>query len=344
MKKKAFTLIELIAVLVILAILALIVTPLVMSIIKKARISADKRSVDAYGRSVDLAIATYLLDEGKFPASIDDLSIEYTGDEVVCTTTQLNSDSSVYLAGCTVGGRSTGNYAYGEDKLPKTYNVGDEVTYNGVDYYVIKNSGSDDTSLTLLKQEPLTVDEINLYGGVGTANNHVNMYIASPFPWNTYVNGETVNINNYGGMAYYSSETCGYVNGSWVDTGCTTDYEESDIKYVVDAWALDNTVAADLIKDYTGYGARIITMDDLLNNLGYDWSITSGGAGHYPEANENVPSFLYGEVYGDYLTMTPVEDRDNVLWSVKAYGGIWNDGHNITVVRPIITINKFALK
>ena len=46
---KGFTLIELIAVLVIMAIIALIVTPLVMNIIRKARISADKRSVDAYG-------------------------------------------------------------------------------------------------------------------------------------------------------------------------------------------------------------------------------------------------------------------------------------------------------
>ena len=106
MKKKGFTLIELIAVLVILAILALIVTPLVMSIIKKARISADKRSIDAYGRSIELAIASYLLDEGKFPTSIDELTIEYTGDEVVCSTTQLNSDSSVYLTGCTVAGRN----------------------------------------------------------------------------------------------------------------------------------------------------------------------------------------------------------------------------------------------
>ena len=44
-KKNAFTLIELIAVLVIMAIIALIATPLVMSIIRKARISADKRSV-----------------------------------------------------------------------------------------------------------------------------------------------------------------------------------------------------------------------------------------------------------------------------------------------------------
>ena len=44
-KSNAFTLIELIATLVIMAIIALIVTPLVMNIIRKARVSADKRSV-----------------------------------------------------------------------------------------------------------------------------------------------------------------------------------------------------------------------------------------------------------------------------------------------------------
>ena len=69
-KKNAFTLIELIAVLVIMAIIALIVTPLVMNIIRKARISADKRSIDAYGRSIELAIAGYLLDTGSFPTDV----------------------------------------------------------------------------------------------------------------------------------------------------------------------------------------------------------------------------------------------------------------------------------
>ena len=95
LRKKGFTLIELIAVLVIIAILALIVTPLVMNIIRKARVAADKRSIDAYGRSIELAIAGYLLDTGKFPTDVNQLSIEYSGDEVVCSTTQLNDDSSV---------------------------------------------------------------------------------------------------------------------------------------------------------------------------------------------------------------------------------------------------------
>ena len=94
-KKKGFTLIELIVVLVIMAILALIVTPLVMSIIRKARIAADKRSIDAYGRSIELAIAGYLLDNGKFPTDVSQLTIEYSGDTVSCTTEQINPDSSV---------------------------------------------------------------------------------------------------------------------------------------------------------------------------------------------------------------------------------------------------------
>ena len=115
-KNKAFTLIELISVLVILAILALIVTPLVMNIIKKIRISADKRSIDAYGRSIEIAIASYLLDEGKFPTSINELTIEYSGDEV---------------------------------------------TYNNVDYYVIKDSDPNESTVTLLKVEPLTVAELS---------------------------------------------------------------------------------------------------------------------------------------------------------------------------------------
>ena len=52
MKDKAFTLVELIAVLVILAIISLILTPVVLNTVKKAKDSANKRSVDAYGRSI----------------------------------------------------------------------------------------------------------------------------------------------------------------------------------------------------------------------------------------------------------------------------------------------------
>ena len=121
--KKGFTLIELIAVLVILAILALIVTPLVMSIIKKAKDSANKRSIDAYGRAAELAVATYLLDNNDFPESFSELTIETTGSEVSCATTVLNEDSSVYLADCSVDGTLVSGYTYGTLATPSSVNT-----------------------------------------------------------------------------------------------------------------------------------------------------------------------------------------------------------------------------
>ena len=202
-KREAFTLIELIAVLVILAILALIVTPLVMNIIKKARVSADKRSIDAYGRSIELAIADYLLDKGEFPTSIEQLQVEYSGDKVECETTKLNSDSSLYLAGCTVGGRTVAGYTYGSEEAAPTYtaySVGDEVTYNNVDYRVIKDSSTSESSVTLLKSEPLTYEEVQTYSN-GTG-------------------AQTRDNNGIGAMQY----------------GTTSDYSTSYVKTTVDAW------------------------------------------------------------------------------------------------------------
>ena len=331
--KKGFTLIELIAVLVIMAIIALIVTPLVMSIIKKAKTSADKRSIDEYGRSIELAIAGYLLDNGSFPTSIEQLTIEYSGDEVVCSTTNLNSDSSVYLADCTVGGRSVEGYTYGKEEAVAydVYSVGDEVSYNNVDYYVIADSGTSEANVTLLKKTPLTVNEVNTYGGVGTANNHVNMYNASSSA--SYYR-TAYDWNGYGGMAYYSSANCGYGQDSnSTDSECTTDYGESEIKYVVDAWK--NAKAPDAIE------ARLITTDDASENLGYEW-FDNGSAALW-QKTELTPSWVYN-IYYDYWTMSQYNDSTSAVWGVNNDGSIdIHDVNNTYVVRPVITLSKSNL-
>ena len=237
-KFRGFTLIELVAVLVIMAIIALIVTPLVMSIIRKARISADKRSIDAYGRSIELAIAGYLMDKGDFPTSIEQLTIEYSGDEVVCSTTQLNTDSSVYLAGCTVGGRNV-DYTYGSDKSPTytVYNVGDEVTYNNINYYVIKDSSASEETVTLLKAEPLSYEDVQTYSnGTGT---------------------QIFEYNGYGRMIY----------------GTTSDYSTSYIKQVVDAWKAAKSPLATEARLITY--AELTDLEELMQNETssgiYDW-------------------------------------------------------------------------
>ena len=340
-RSKGFTLIELIAVLVIMAIIALIVTPLVLNVVRKAKDSANKRSVDAYGKSIDLAVAAYLMEKEDFPTSIDQLTIEYSGKEVVCGVSLLNDDSSVYLSECTVGGKEVkdsssddGWYHYGKlDKVVyQTYSIGDEVTYNGMNFYVIADSDENSDSVTMLKAEPLSVDEVNTYGA-----GHVNRYTDSSV-------GTAYDRNGYGGMTYYSSETCGYVNSSRVETGCTTDYAQSEVKYVVDAWAADKFQASDLKEDSLGYKARLLTIDELTTNLGYEKTNSST---LYPSTNgDTTPSWVIDGYYR-YWTMSQYGDSALNVWVLSAddflFHGDGTVSSNYYVVRPVVTLLKSAL-
>ena len=250
-KSKAFTLIELIATIVIMAIIALIVTPLVMTIIRKARISADKRSIDAYGRSIELAIASHLLDTGKFATSIDELTIEYSGNKVECDTTQINPDSSVYLSGCKVKNRDVTNYTYGTDKTPsyESYQVGDHVSYNGVNYYVIEDSDTKNNVVKLLKEEPLKPSDLE---GI---------------TFDDFTLGEE---DGYTKVAY----------------GTSTDYNTSYVKQVVDKWSSSKIIKKDLKE------ARLITFDELITNLGYEYQQVNPTSKQYKKT-DNTPAWVY---------------------------------------------------
>ena len=304
-KEKGFTLIELIAVLVIMAILALIVTPLVMNIIRKAKTAADKRSIDAYGRSIEIAIAGYLLDTGTFPTSMDQLTVEYKGDEVVCSTTQIKSDSSVYLAGCTVGGREVKDYTYGSEEAAPTYTaykVGDEVKYNNVDYYVIKDSDALEDTVTLLKAEPLSYEEITTYSA-GTG-------------------AQTYDINGYGGMQY----------------GTTSDYSTSYVKQALDVWKSSKASAAsesrliqyDEIVDSLGYEWG--TVDP--SNNGWVPSIKTPSWMYNVNCDYWTMTSYQDEIlYIWYIKQNGFLDRREVAGYPSKY----------TAVRPVITISKSVL-
>lgn len=108
-KNKAFTLIELIAVLVILAIISLIVAPLILNIIRRVKDVANKRSVDGYGRAVEYAMASYQLEHLAYPDTFDKLEIEYKGNKVECKTSRINPDYSIYLSECKVNGKLVKN-------------------------------------------------------------------------------------------------------------------------------------------------------------------------------------------------------------------------------------------
>ena len=302
-KKNAFTLIELIAVLVIMAIIALIVTPLVMNIIRSARTASDKRSIDAYGRSIELAIAGYLMDTGSFPTSIDQLTIEYSGDEIACTTTQLNSDSSVYLAGCAVAGRSVDGYTYGKEETTPVpsytaYNVGDHVSYNGVTYYVIEDSDTINDTVKLLKENPLTKIEMD------------NLNLA----------GITISESNGYGQVQY---------------GSTTDYSTSTVKQVVDAWKNSAVASGDTAI------ARLLMLDELVNNFGFDY-FEQGTSSVYKKT-ELTPSWLRVMYFIDWTMTSVSDSQSNMWTVNGADFGLSQGQIKTSCgVRPVLELNKSA--
>ena len=280
--------------------------------------------VDTYGKNLEDALKKYHDEHNEYPSDYTTLVLEELDKEVNCDV-QINYGGKVYLTNCTIDNEEVKNdnneiYVYG--KYVQSYSIGDMITYNDIIFYVIEDSNSMKDYVTLLKAEPLTKTEVDLYGGVGTENNHVNRYTS-------YSIGS---VNQAGGMSYYSTETCGYINGSSYYSGCTTDYNKSDIKYVVDAWAID-TISQSYLVD-----ARLLKIEDFRNNLGYADS-------NY--INENVPSWVNIGKY--YWTMSQFGNNRMQVWCMFPDNGgtLCNGtiaGNEYIVVRPVLELRKSALE
>ena len=202
-------------------------------------------------------------------------------------------------------------YAY------QSYKVGDEVTYNDIDFYVIKDSNEDEDSVTLLKAEPLSVEEVNLYG-----DGHVNMLASN----NASYYQNAYNVNGYGGMIYHDQGSVGKSN-----------YENSAVKYVVDTWADSNFKNQDIISK------RLLNYDDIINDIGYDENNIIYG--WYISVTDKIPTWFYNEKYW-YWTMVPNENYDYELWVVTSEGHINTSsavGNFNIVVRPVVELYKCAI-
>ncbi len=140
--KKGFTLIELLAVIVILAIIALIVTPIILGIISEAREKSNMRSVEAFAKATETAVARLMMDENydggaitctsgasgteakcksaTADSSVKEQPITYSGSTVKCTGTTesqnegvgVNIDTGVITVSKCQVGNSSKKYKY----------------------------------------------------------------------------------------------------------------------------------------------------------------------------------------------------------------------------------------
>ncbi len=218
----------------------------------------------------------------------------------------------------------------GEVANYRVYHQGDKITLNNEDYYVIANSGAGQDYVVALKYLPLTVAEVNLYGGVGTEDNRVNKYAQTSV-------GTAQNNNGYGVMAYYTSPTCGWINGSIINTGCTADYDQSNIKYVIDAW-FDDKFANNELKIIDGYKARLITYNEVVNTL----SCQANSCEH----SSWVYNSKYTQLTMSYSGQHPLGaacvyfvNKTSIQWD-----GSVNSIYYNSVIRPVINVYKSAIQ
>ena len=205
---------------------------------------------------------------------------------------------------------------------------GDIINYNNTKFYVLRDSDEEDEYVTLVKASPLSVEEVEKYG-TGFINKYTQIS-----------KGKVYNSKGYGGMAFYSSNECGYTSDDIpLTNGCINEYDNSDIKHVVDGWTKDIFKNADFGIDDYGCSSRLMNEDDLFIHLNYIRSnqyITTGG--EYIKNTENTPSFNLSSCW----TMIGIQDYNNfvALRGVDGYFYARDIYYYGGTVCPVITVKK----
>lgn len=331
MNKKGFTLVEVLGVMVIIVTLSLIILPNIIN-----RFSNKKEDISKVDKELIVSAAKLYVSDKKEELS-DYLTYcvdinELIKNKYLSEKKDVFSDNdyaSNHKVKVTIG--KPNEYEVVESSSCKSltpYDTGNKIKVAGIDFYIISNH---DDYVVALKAEPLTVDEVNQYGGVGTEDNHVNknscMTSGTAYDLN--------DSNHSGGMAYYSDSRCGGCIGKF--SACKSGYSGSDIKFAVDNWAADK-FKNNILKDVEGYKARLVEIEELRSQF-YSNCISSEG---YCDIESETPSWLYNLNY-NYWTMT-----SRNYYSTMMVGINGNIGHGFvysssSAVRPVINVYKSAI-
>lgn len=210
-----------------------------------------------------------------------------------------------------------------------------------MDFYVLADSDSQSDSVTLLKKNSLSAEELTTYG-----ESHINTYAYIP----PYAEGEQGALfpepyQNH--ITYYTSETCGSVDGNTITNGCHNDYTSSDVKYIVDAWAND-TIGSPALKE-----ARLIKIDELRSfiveenvetpssvNVEYSWAYVWLNGDYWTMNNYNdIPNFS-SDGFEENISVVYNQHVAHSVNTVVSYRCYYWTGKT---VRPVVTLYKSAL-
>ena len=290
--------------------------------------------------TLDAVVESITVNKGDNPAITYTTSGLKRGDKIAknngtnTLTVKVDYDSSVTSQPASTTNDITVTINYQQDlgqiTVYNEYSVGDVVNFSDSNWRVIKNSTSNEDYVTVMKERVLTNAEL----------------------------GEYAYNETYDTMEYTWTETChnanhGYSNSSY-NCDNTNSYETSKVKEMLEGTYI-NTIGADNLKELDGYKIRLITTNELNEDLGW---INLQATAQTDNENANVPAWIY-QNFGDrsknvngYFTMTPLPDQSSRVWYVidsgklgrggvenNEYGGLGRIG-----VRPVINLLKSAIE
>ena len=382
-KKNAFTLIELLAVIVVLAIIALIATPIVMNTINSAKKGAAERSADNYIDAVETTVATKRLDgnilEGTYTINdkgnlegnglTEPLVIEMNGNKPTSGTItikdgQVTTDSTMAVGDYTVAYNPTNKKyeATKKGKSTKTYSNGEVVYFNVTTGSKCSSSDYTETqSNTGINSGCMKFYAFNDDGG-DTVNLLLDHNTTATIAWNS--SGSNASGPNEV-LAQLKTDT-----SSWQGTITPSNYtmdqtgQTSNTNYTI---------------DYSGYKARLITAQEIATITGYTgWNekVAANSSWYYLDTKTTTASdtcksgdtsgcqygWLYDRTYTSCTTYGCLNNSDVTTygywtvssravdsgnaWLVDFNGSVYDhdvDHSNYYGVRPVITVLRSKL-
>lgn len=221
----------------------------------------------------------------------------------------------------------------------REYDVGDKVTFAGSDWYVIAPSGYTQDYVTLLKEKALTKDEMPNYNVKRTWYGTLTSYDSMGYYWSSTCNSVSKGFSS--DYTQYGLDK--YTNNN--QSGCAghNSYQESKIKEFLEGTYI-NTLDASKLKEIDGYKIRLITVNELQTNLGYN---------NHAKTSK-TPEWVYND-FGDtrngtytYWTMDADTSRNYHIWIVYGLGDgqiTWREVYRTEEqVRPVINLLKSAIQ
>ena len=344
MRKNAFTLIELLAVIVILAIIALIAIPIVIHIIDDSKKSSEKESIKLYLDTTEKMVAKYQMNHTSFNPSICD--IQDSGN-IKCN----DVDITIEMKGKTP---TYGKIYFSKGKI----SIGENILLNGL-YYQVQNNEVSDGTKEMVSGFSSVINQIELAVGnytgtceVANTNKLTCENEEKTIDTNKSITKGTIVFTNGKITSYKNVNVDGtYYHKKEGEEETITENEVHLCKRESDSDNSNSITLGDKYKcnvnDTDTFNFYVLSIEDDKVNLIMDRNICNDGTVNYTSTNNYCRykwySAAYNNTYGPVTAMQELyegtKDWDNVPDMIMNYTDENNGDSEVKGYTSIITSN-----